>query len=391
MRKVIIITVSILFVALSVKSQSDSMYVFQNENIIWRYGVSDIDSITFYAGDTIPETPLPKITGYEDNTFIDENGDTFFPWGFNYCNPALIDLVEDYWMMEDAWDIIENDFQQMHDYGANTVRIHLQYVKFMKDADTPDTVAFQRLKRYVEISEDNDIYIIVTGLGAYRLSDTLSWYDAMNDSLRWETQKLFWKTVAATVKDNPCIFAYDLINEPVVAVNCDSTHTTWYPGGLFGGYNFIQNISINHENEYWETIGVWADEMSAAIRTVDETTMITAGLLPLGLINVLSSHFDILSTHIYPKAGEIFNSVNYVINNYSDKPFLIEEFYNLSCSTDDLVFFLEQIDGYYNGLIGHYMGKTIEEYDTTKLVDYIHKEFLEFFIENNPNTEPFEW
>lgn len=391
MRRCIIITVLIFVATLAVKSQNDTMYIFQDDNMIWKYGVSDIDSITFYAGDTIPETPLPKITGYEDNSFIDENGDTFFPWGFNYCNPAMVDLVEDFWMMEDAWDIIGNDFQEMHDYGANTVRIHLQYVKFMKDKDTPDTIAFERLKRYVQLSEENDIYLIVTGLGSYRLSDTLSWYDSLNDSLRWATQKLFWKTVAATIKDNSCVFAYDLINEPVVAVGCDSTHTTWYPGGTYGGYQFVQNVSINPENNYWETMGVWADEMTGAIRSEDETTMITTGLLPLGLISVLSPHFDIISTHIYPNANDIFNSVNYVINNQSDKPFLIEEFYNLSCSTDDLVFFLDQIDGYYNGLIGHYMGKTIEEYDTTKLVDYIHKEFLEFFMENNPNNEPLEW
>ena len=79
------------------------------------------------------------------------------------------------------------------------------------------------------------------------------------------------------------------------------------------------------------------------------------------------------------------SSINYVLNNQSDKPFLIEEFYNLSCSTGELEIFLEQVEGNYHGLIGHYMGKTIEEYDTTVLVDYIHKEFLEFFIENNPN------
>jgi hypothetical protein len=73
------------------------------------------------------------------------------------------------------------------------------------------------------------------------------------------------------------------------------------------------------------------------------------------------------------------------LNNQSDKPFLIEEFYNLNCSALELEDFLEQVEGFYHGLIGHYMGKTIEEYDTNIVVDVIHKEFLEFFISNNPN------
>jgi len=258
----------------------------------------------------------------------------------------------------------------------------------MTNTTTPKTVSFERLERLARISEDKGIYLIVTGLGAYRLSDTLEWYDNLDDFLRWETQKLFWKTVAATLKDYSCVFAYDLINEPVVAAGCDpdSNNCSWYPeNGQFGGYQFIQNISINPDSSYWETIGNWTDEMTGAIRTEDTVTMVTVGLLPLGPINSISSHFDILSTHIYPNSNNISASVDYVLNNQSDKPFLIEEFYNLNCTPPELETFLGQVEGYYHGLIGHYMGKTIPEYDTTILVDWVHKEFLEFFIENNPN------
>ena len=388
-RRLIIIFV-LLYSVINLKSQSDTMYVYKTDSILWQYAVPEIDSIIFYQAqtpDTTPVIPIPKIIGFENNSFIDENGDDFFPWGFNYTNPALVDLVEDYWMMEDAWQIIDKDFDEMKTYGANTVRIHLQYVKYMEDAVTPDTVAFNRLERLVQISQNHEIYLIITGLGAYRLSDTLQWYDDMDDAQRWATQKLFWKNVAAKVKNYNCVFAYDLINEPVVAVGCnDTTECSWYPpGGTFGGYQFIQNISINPDNNFWQTIGLWADEMTSAIHSEDTSTMITTGLLPLGPINSLSSHYDIISTHIYPNSNDLSNSINYVLNNQSDKPFLIEEFYNLSCSTTELEFFLNQINGNYNGVIGHYMGKTIEEYDTTNLVEYIHKEFLDFFIENNPN------
>jgi len=389
MKRNIALTVLILFASIASKSQNDTMFVIQEDSIVWQYAVSDIDSIIFYNAQFTPDTiPPPKITGFENNTFINENGDPVFPWGFNYTNPALVDLVEDHWMMEDAWEIVEKDFEEMKAYGANAVRIHLQYVKFMKDTITPDSVSFERLKRLVEISEDEDIYLIVTGLGAYRLSDAKPWYDELDDFGRWATQKVFWETVAATLKDYSCIFAYDLINEPTVAAGChpDSSFCSWYPAnGQFGGYQFIQNISINTDSSYWETIGSWTDQMTAAIRTEDTATMITVGLLPLGPISSIASHFDILSTHIYPNSNNLAASINYVHNNQSDKPFLIEEFYNLSCTTPELEYFLEQVEGNYHGLIGHYMGKTIEEYDTTILVDWVHKEFLEFFIANNPN------
>jgi len=245
------------------------------------------------------------------------------------------------------------------------------------------------LERLAAVAEANDTYLIVTGLAAYRLSDAQTWYDELDDFHRWQTQKLFWKTVAATLKDYSCVFAYDLINEPVVASGChpDSSTCSWYPAnGQFGGYQFVQNISINPDNGYWETIGFWTNQMTDAIRTEDDVTMITVGLLPLGPINSIASHFDILSTHIYPNTNNLLSSINYVKNNQSDRPFLIEEFYNLSCSTPELEIFLDEVDGYYHGLIGHYMGKTIEEYDTNVLIDVIHKQFIEFFIANNPNV-----
>jgi len=389
MKGKIILTILILTATIGSRSQNDTMYVIQDDSVIWFHAVSDIDSIIFYDAQFIPDTiPLPKITGFMNNTFVDENWDPFFPWGLNYTNAALVDLIEDYWMMEDAWEILESDFEEMRYYGANTVRIHLQYVKFMENTTTPKQVSFERLERLAKIAEDKEMYLIVTGLAAYRLSDAQPWYDELDDFGRWETHKLFWKTVAATLKDYSCVFAYDLINEPVVASGChpDSSNCSWYPpNGQFGGYQFVQNISIDPDNSYWETIGFWTDLMTAAIRTEDDVTMVTLGLLPLGPISSIASHFDILSTHIYPNTNNLMASINYVLNNQSDKPFLIEEFYNLSCSTPELVIFLDQIEGNYHGLIGHYMGKTIEEYDTTILVEYIHKEFLEFFIKNNPD------
>ena len=334
------------------------------------------------------ETPtLPKMVGFENNSFTDEDGKSFFPWGFNYTNPEKVGLIEDNWDDENTWSIISSDFEEMKGYGANTVRIHLQYNKFMESPDMPNSAALEKLKRLVKIAEENNIYLIVTGLASYRLSDSPAWYDSLNDQQRRDTHKVFWKAIAATLKTSNGVFAYDLINEPVIGVGCgqNATSCDWYPdGGQLGGFQFIQNIALTPSDNFWITLADWINEMTTAIRTEDENTMITAGLLNLGPVNSVAPNVDIVSAHVYPKKEELSKSVDFVLNNQSDKPFLLEEFGRLHCSIEEMESVLNDIDGKYHGMIGHYFGKTLEEHENT-IVDALHKEFLEFFIANNPN------
>jgi hypothetical protein len=60
----------------------------------------------------------------------------FIPWGFNYDHDAKGRLIEDYW--NDEWDMVKTHFGQMKELGANVVRIHLQFGKFMETADKPN-------------------------------------------------------------------------------------------------------------------------------------------------------------------------------------------------------------------------------------------------------------
>ena len=121
------------------------------------------------------------------------------------------------------------------------------------------------------------------------------------------------------------------------------------------------------------------------IREEDDVTLITVGLLPLGPINLMAEHLDIISTHIYPDAADLQQSIDYIIQNQSDKPFVLEEYSSLYCDTTDLKFVLSEIKGYHHGMIGHYFGKRLEEHDQFDITDALHKNFLEFFINNNPN------
>src|SRR5690242_14483227 len=64
------------------------------------------------------------------------SGTKFTPWGFNYDHDRKGRLIEDYWDAE--WDLVTTHFGQMKRLGANVVRVHLQFGKFMEAADRPN-------------------------------------------------------------------------------------------------------------------------------------------------------------------------------------------------------------------------------------------------------------
>lgn len=334
------------------------------------------------------EVTLSKITGFAQNrSFVDAKGDSFFPWGFNYTNPQIIGLIEDNWNQESTWDIIREDFAEMKGYSANIVRIHLQFHRFMNDINTPNQVALQRLQRLVQIAEDTGLYLDVTGLAAYRKSDAPEWYDSLSDTERWEAHANFWKNIAATIGNSEAVFAYNLMNEPVVNNTCDGTNDCeWVPGPGFGGFHFIQNIAKNSEMNYATTIKAWIALLTGAIRTEDSATMITVGFLAIGSITQFEEDLGYSSIHVYPKSEELQLSVDKVLNNQGEKPLILEETSNLECTIAELEAFLNQVDGKYNGLMGHYFGTTKEELEATDgFSAALRKNFLEFFVANSPN------
>jgi len=328
---------------------------------------------------------LSKIV-IENGQFINGGGDVFFPWGFNYTNADDVSLIEDDWLDENVWETIKSDFTEMKDLGANVIRIHLQYHQFMIDVETPNQVNFDRLKELVEYADDQELYLNITCLAAYRKSDQPNYYTSLSDEERWSTQKVFFEKIAKELMEYPAVFAFNLMNEPVVSVGCETNlNCEWTPGDGLGGFHFVQNVTRTPGNEFASTLKNWMSELSFSIRTNDNETLITTGLLALGSIKQFETDLDYLSPHIYPVSGEIQLSIDKVISSQSDVPLVIEETSNLYCNIQELKEFLNGIDGKYNGLMGHYHGKPLDELDDSILNDAIQKNFLQFFIDNNPN------
>src|SRR5262245_1654670 len=82
--------------------------------------------------------PLERVRVSADGkTFVLEpSGRPFTPWGFNYDHDEDGRLIEDYW--ETEWPKVEVDFLEMKQLGANIVRVHLQFGRFMRSATEPE-------------------------------------------------------------------------------------------------------------------------------------------------------------------------------------------------------------------------------------------------------------
>ena len=190
---------------------------------------------------SISAADLGRIAVSTDHrTFIDQStGHPFVPWGFNYDHDAEGRLIEDYW--DDGWASVERDFSQMKKLGANVVRVHLQFGRFMTSPDQPDTDSLDKLKQLLALAERESLYLDLTGLGCYHKPDVPAWYDELDEAGRWATQARFWEAIAATCANHPAIFCYDLMNDPVVPGG-EKPQDNWL-GPAFGDKYFVQFVT----------------------------------------------------------------------------------------------------------------------------------------------------
>lgn len=317
---------------------------------------------------------------------LEQSGERFVPWGFNYDHDRQGRLIEDYWDCE--WDSIEQDFREMKQLGANVVRIHLQVGKFMKGPNEPNQASLDKLVYLVGLAERLQLYLDVTGLGCYHKKDVPQWYDKLPEQQRWDAQASFWEAIAQRCASSPTIFCYDLMNEPVVG---GRTKRTDWLGPAFAGKHFVQFIALQQGLRDRTDIAVqWIKKLSAAIRKYDHRHLITVGLVPWSLERKglmsgfvpekIAGELDFISVHMYPEKGKLEEAAETLAGFAVGKPLVIEEMFPLKCSMDDLEQFIEESRKYACGWIGFYWGKTPQEYrGSGRIQDALTMSWLEFF------------
>jgi hypothetical protein len=342
---------------------------------------------------TSPAAELPWIrVAADQKSFVTEpGGQPFVPWGFNYDHDETqaARLIEDYWL--DEWPKVEADFREMQELGANVVRIHLQFGKFMQAADKPNEQALGQLATLVKLAEATGLYLDLTGLACYHKQDVPPWYDALEEAERWAAQAAFWKAVAATCKDSPAIFCYDLMNEPVVPGRTGRV-ANWL-GPSFANKYFVQYITRETKGrERPEVARQWIGVLVKAIREVDRRHLITVGLVPWSLDRPgLSSGFvpekvagelDFIAVHVYPEKDKLDEALETLAGFNIGKPVVVEEMFPLKCSAEELGQFIDQSRQKKTaaGWIGFYWGRTPAELrEGSTIVEAITLSWLELF------------
>jgi len=319
-----------------------------------------------------------------------ESGKPFVPWGHNY-GPDF-KLLEDNWKSD--WQRIVEDFSEMKAMGANVVRVHLQFGKFMDGPDRPNRASLAQLRRLIRLAEETGLYLDITGLGCYRTADVPAWYDVLSEKDRWAAQARFWDAVATEGAASPAVFCYDLMNEPV-SPGGQRGPGQWYSGKPFGGFDFIQWISLDQtDRPRYEIACAWIRTLSKAIRDRDKHRMITVGLLPSrpdwghfsGFVpDKIAPEVDFIAVHIYPKTDDPDQAIKTLKEFAVGKPLVVEETFPLSCSGEQLRRFLLDSRGIACGWIGHYGGTTLAEFNALKqsgtidISQELKRQWLELF------------
>jgi hypothetical protein len=301
-----------------------------------------------------------------------DSGKPFIPWGFNYDRDYKMRLLEEYWATE--WPTVEGDFREMKDLGANVVRVHLQFGRFMESADRPNEKSLAQLTKLVKLCEELQIRLDVTGLASYRHSDVPKWYDDLDEQHRWDAQANFWEAIAKSCANSPAVMFYDLINEPLVP---DGKVGAWMTGHL-EAFDYCQYITRDSAGRNRDEVSKqWTRKMVAAIRKHDPHRLISIGLLPHDMekhgeggfsAKAMAPELDFLCTHLYPESKKLDESLRILKQFELGKPVIIEEMYPIACNSDELVEFIQKTHGHASGWISFYWGQTPEELASTKKV-----------------------
>jgi hypothetical protein len=274
------------------------------------------------------------------------SGDRYVPWGHNYASVEILERLAN----DPAR--VQREFAEMGAVGTTVARIHPEMVRILAGPNKADPEALDQLRKLLKIAEDSGIHLKITGLACYKIKDRMAWYDSMDEQDRWKTQAFFWETVAGVCAESPAVFAYDLVNEPAAVGKPDDG---WYMGRM-GDVEFCQRLTRHPGRRSGDDVfREWTKRMVTAIRTHDQTHLITMGMLPFpGAYKAAAEQLDFVSPHLYPKTGKVDDEIKLLKKFDWGKPIVIGETFPLKCGADDERDFLLKSREFAHGWIGHW-------------------------------------
>jgi hypothetical protein len=326
------------------------------------------------------------------------SGDLFIPWGFNYSRDEKFRLIEDYWDTDgpEGWAKVERDFRAMKQLGANVVRLHLQFAKFMDAPGKPNQASLARLGKVAALAEELGLYLDITGLGTYRAADVPAWYSNSAEKERWAAQAQFWEAVARVGADSPAIFAYNLMNEPLATASKRPAGEWTHPAEM-EGLRYVEYIDLNPAGRKPpDTARAWLHQMTESVRKYDRKHLITVGLIWVDnarpedasgfLPAKIAPEVDFFAVHVYPERGKVSVALDSLARYQIGKPIVVEETFPLKCSPMELGDFIQRSRAMAGGWLGHYWSQTPEDLKgATDARSRLMLGWLNLFRSLNPN------
>ncbi len=326
----------------------------------------------------------PASIGVTANRKSFENGRTgeaFKPLGVNYANDQDGMLLEDYWDRE--WSRVEQDFIEMKALSFNTIRLHLEFGRFMTGPSQINEKAFKNLDRVVQLSERLGLKLDLTGLAFYQKATNPNWYLALDDQAMFDQQAYFWTEVASRYRSSSAIFCYDIQNEPFMHTSDSSeiVGAEFFNTGMHytqGQYRDISSwwshwVSTGGARNYQTFLNAmarsWVERMVDTIRAEDPSHLITLGLAeetPYFTPENLNGLLDFYSFHQYPTVNKSYSNVSILLRHLQHAqqygPVILEEVSSLAAGTEETLAFLDRsAEQGVAGWLSFYTGATAAE------------------------------
>jgi hypothetical protein len=304
------------------------------------------------AGSAAEQSQMGLITvAPDERSFVEQGMERpYIPFGTNYYDPNT-GWAPKLWRQFDAGRVREH-FRVMSEMGVNCARVFLTAGSFQPTAETINEEALAKLDKMVEIARQTNVRLILTGPDHWEGQPDYWRPDRFAGEKALAALDRFWEVVGRRYRDEPAIFAWDLLNEPHIPWVIEEWRPKWQ-AWLHGTYANRAALASAWGDELtdadrWENVAVpqdrpdtgnprlrdwqrfrehladeWVRRQVEAIRRADPTHLISVGYIQWSYPLVRSGNpgryaafnpqrqvrwLDFITIHFYPTQGSPFQS-----------------------------------------------------------------------------------
>jgi endo-1,4-beta-mannosidase len=297
-----------------------------------------------------PEMGLIAVSA-DGESFVERpSGRPYVPFGVNYYDPNT-GWAPKIWRQFHP-DRVAKHFEVMRGLGVNCARVFLTAATFQPDVNTIDERTLAKLDTFIGIARQSGIRLILTGPDHWEGSPAYWKPDRFAGTQALKALDNFWGTIGKRYRNEPAIFAWDLLNEPHMPWSAPTWRPLWnqWLQAKYGDWDKLKTAWTGEikASDSWGNVAVpedkaikgnprlldwqlfrehladeWVRRQVQAIREADPTHLATVGYIqwsyPLvrgGNPSVYAAFnprrqarwLDFLCMHFYPLLGKPLES-----------------------------------------------------------------------------------